>query len=565
MKKIIIPICAAILLIILGISIYFIVKDKSAEQVNNPDLTISPTVAPASTSAPSTAPTPLPVEAQSVYPAYQVIDGIKRYGYIDLSGTFVIDPVYDYADDFRDGVAVVRQGEDNLVINQAGAEIYKSKNNIGNFHNGAASILTTEEAWLFGFIDPTGKVIVEPKYSIVSDFDKNGHAYAYLPETDTYDLIDIAGNVVESYTPNIDSDYVLSFEDGYAVYAKSSKFGVASIATGKTILEPIYSSIEYLGNDLFAVKDPGIEIYEAEIKPAAIFDPQGKQLTDYVYYDISNFNGEYASACDDTSIFFIGTDGKPVDSLPSFDGSGTLTLQGNIIKADVDGVLTYYRTDNTILWKADTTINLGSGITVKDMIFKPLRTVLVHYPQLDGLQDANVQNQINEQLETVFIESRANITKEETLTVSDSFSASLKNNLLIISMSGYDYYAGAAHGMPLQNYYFADITTGKFYELEDLFKKGSDYKTPINEIISEKIKEDIASGESMFFEEMFTGISDAQYFYLTEDGITIYFYPYDIAAYAAGFPEFTVTFDQLEEVLDKDGDFWKAFMGADAR
>jgi hypothetical protein len=181
------------------------------------------------------------------------------------------------------------------------------------------------------------------------------------------------------------------------------------------------------------------------------------------------------------------------------------------------------------------------------------------------MEDADVQKQINEQLETIFIESRANITKEDALTVSDSFSASLRNNLLIISMSGYDYYAGAAHGMPLQNYYFVDITTGKFYELKDLFKKGSDYKTPINEIISEKMKEDIATGNSMFFEEMFNGISDAQYFYLTEDGVTIYFYPYDIAAYAAGFPEFTVTFDQLKEVIDKDGDFWKAFWGLRSR
>jgi hypothetical protein len=127
-----------------------------------------------------------------------VIDGVKRYGYIDSKGTFVIDPVYDYADDFQDGVAVVRQGEDNLVIDRTGAVIYKSKNSIGNFHNGAASIYTAEDNWLYGFIDPTGKVIVEPKYSIVSDFDKSGHAYAYLAETDSYDLIDIAGNVVES-------------------------------------------------------------------------------------------------------------------------------------------------------------------------------------------------------------------------------------------------------------------------------------------------------------------------------------------------------------------------------
>jgi hypothetical protein len=562
MKKIILPICAAILLIILGISLYFILKEKPTEQVNNPDITLSPSIAPTPTSVPTAAPTPLPVEEQSLYPAYQVTDGVTKYGYIDSTGVFVIDPIYDYADDFRDGVAVVRQGEDNLVIDRTGTVIYQSKDTIGSFHNGAASIYTNDDIWLYGFIDTAGKVIVEPKYPSVSDFDKNGHAYASLPDNSTYDLIDIAGNVIDSYTPNIDADYVLSFEDGYGVYTKNSKYGVVSITTGETILEPIYSSIQYLGNDLFAVKDPAVESYEAEIKPAAIFNLQGKQLTDYVYYDISHFNGDYASACDDTTIFFIGTDGKPVNTLPSFDGSGVLNLQGNIIKANVDGVLTYYHTDNTVLWKADTSISLGSGITIKDMIFKPLHTVLVHYPQVEGLQDTNVQNQINEQLETDFVESRANITKEDALTVSDSFSASLKNNLLIISMSGYDYYAGAAHGMPLQNYYFIDISTGEFYELKDLFKKDSDYKTPINEFIRKKIKEDIATGESMFFEDQFTGISDAQYFYLTEDGLTIYFYPYDIAAYAGGFPEFTMTFEQLQDVIDKDGAFWKAFMGA---
>ncbi len=562
MKKIIIPISAAIVLIILGVSLYFILKDKPTEQVNNPDITLSPTIVPSSTSAPTAAPTPLPVEVQSLYPAYQVTDGVTKYGYIDSTGAFVIAPVYDYADDFRDGVAVVRQGEDNLVIDRTGTVLYQSKDSIGSFHNGLASIYTSDDVWLYGFIDIKGNVIVEPKYSSVSDFDKNGHAYASVPGTSSYDLLDITGNVVESYTPDINADYVLSFEDGYGVYTKNSMYGVVSIETGKTIFEPIYSSIQYLGNDLFAVKDPSVVYYEAEMNPAAIFNLQGKQLSDYVYYDISHFNGEYASACDDTSIFFIGTDGKPVNSLPSFDGSGVLALLDNIIKANIDGVLTYYHTDNTVLWKADTNINLGSGIIVKDMIFKPLRTVLVHYPQVEGLQDAKVQNQINEQLETNFLESRANITKEDTLSVSDNFSASLSNNLLTISMSGYDYYAGAAHGMPLQNYHFIDITTGEFYELKDLFKKGSDYKTPINEFISKKIKEDIATGESMFFEELFTSISDAQYFYLTEDGLTIYFYPYDIAAYAAGFPEFTMTFDQLGDVIDKDGAFWKAYMGA---
>ncbi len=561
MKKIMISICAAILLIILGISLYYIIKDKPSEQINTPDTIITPTVAPDPTTTPAVTSAPLPKEESLLYPAYQVLDGLTKYGYIDSTGSFVIKPVYDYADDFSDGLAVVRQGEDNLIIDRTGAVIYKSKNTIGSFHNGAASILTTEEVWLYGFIDTAGNIIVEPKYSSVSNFDKNGHAYAYLPDTSTYDLIDITGNVVESYKPNIDADYVSSFEDGYGVYTKRGKQGVISIATGKTILEPNFSSISYLGNNLFAVKDPSVEGYEAELMPVAIFNLEGEQLTDYVYYEVSHFNGDYASACDDTTIFFIGTDGKPVNSLPSFDGSGVLTLIDNVIKANVDGVLTYYHTDNTVLWKPETFIKLSPEITVRDMIFKPLRTVLVHYPQVEGLADTNVQNRINEQLETNFIEPRANITKEDTLTVSDSFVASLHNSLLIISMSGYDYYAGAAHGMPLQNYYFIDISTGEFYELKDLFRKDSDYKTPINEFISKEINDDIATGESMFFEDQFKSISDAQYFYLTEGGLTIYFYPYDIAAYAGGFPEFTMTYDQLEDVLDKEGSFWKAYMG----
>ncbi len=559
MKKIILPISIVLLLIILGISVYFIFFNKPAEQVSNPDNVPTPTAAATPTAAPTTAPTSAPVKEQVLYPAYKVVGGITKYGYIDSTGAFVIEPVYDFADDFHEGLAVVRQGEDNMVIDQKGAVIYQSKNTIGSFHNGAASICTTQDTWLYGFIDTAGKVIVEPKYSSVSNFNKDGQSYVSLSGSSSYALIDTTGNVIESYTPNVDSDYFISFEDGYGVYTKDARFGVVSFVTGDTILEPKYSDIVYLGNDLFAVKDPSLEAYEAEASPAAIFNSKGEQLTDYVYYEISHFNGAYASACDDTTIFFIGTDGKQVSSLPSYDGSGVLSLIGDVIKANVDGVLTYYHTDNTVLWKADTTLSLGSGITVKDMIFKPLRTVLVHYPQVEGLSDANVQNQINEQLETTFVEPRANITKEDGMNVSDSFVATLKYNLLIISMSGYDYSNGAAHGMPIQNNYFIDTVNGQFYELKDLFKQGSDYKTPINEFIKKKIEESIATGESMFFEDAFKGISDAQYFYLTDDGVTIYFYPYDIAAYAGGFPEFAMTFDQLSDVIDKESAFWKAF------
>jgi hypothetical protein len=232
---------------------------------------------------------------------------------------------------------------------------------------------------------------------------------------------------------------------------------------------------------------------------------------------------------------------------------------GDIVKAEIDGDLAYYRMDNTVVWQSSNEIALTPTISVKQMKFKPLRSVIVRYPKLEGLTDTAVQSQINEQLETLFTESRSNITKEDQLSVDDSFTAQLTNNLLTIAMSGYDYYEGAAHGMPLKEYYFIDITTGEFYDFKDLFKKDSDYVTKINELIKAKIDEEINKGDSMYFEDAFTGITDAQHFYVGSDNLTIYFYPYDISAYAAGFPEFTIPFAELSDCIDTEGAFWKAF------
>ena len=292
--------------------------------------------------------------------------------------------------------------------------------------------------------------------------------------------------------------------------------------------------------------------------PSALFNASGKQLTDYTLYDVQHFNGDYSSAANDTYVYFMDSSGKEITSLPSFDGEGKLLLLGDTVKAEIDGDLTYYRLDNTVLWKADNTTYPENGIKVKELKFKPLRSVMVRYPQVEGLPDSAIQKNINEQLESQFTESRANITVEDGLSVDDSFKASLTKNLLTISMSGYDYYEGAAHGMPLKDFFYIDITTGNFYRFKDLFLQGSDYKTFLDEFIRTKISE-ADPEEYMFFPDSFTGITDSPYFYLKEDSIVIYFYPYEIAPYAAGFPEFEISFEELKDFLNTDGAFWKSF------
>ena len=562
MKKTTLSVSVLLLIVIIAVSAYFIWNNNNSKQTDNTAPVLTPTEAPTPTTAPS--PTPLPEQTdknQGLYPAYTVSGDTTKYGYIDGTGAFVIQPVYDYAYDFSEGFATVTEGDKYLVIDTTGGVIFENDNTIAPFHQGMAAFYhNTGENMLYGYIDTTGQVVIEPQFNTAGSFHEDGKAYVALPDGKTFESIDQTGAVLETHELNLGNSYITDFEEGFVVYNNSDtfKFGVTSM-TGEPVLEAKYSDISYLGNGLFAVKSPDRESYEASLAPAALYNAKGEQLSEYQYYDLQKFHGNYTSASDDTSLFFIDKSGKEVSSLPSYEGGGSITLFGDVVKGEIDGDLIYYRTDNTVLWQNDNTIHFDSGITVKQMKFKPLRTVLVHYPQVEGLSDATVQQQINEQLETTFTESRSNITAEDQLTVDDNYSAALSNHLLTIAMTGYDYYAGAAHGMPLSEYYFIDTSTGEFYEFKDLFKKDSDYQSKINEIIKAKIEEAMKSEDSMYFEGAFTGITDSQHFYLTEDSLVIYFYPYDIAAYAAGFPEFAIPFTDLTDVIDKEGAFWKSF------
>ncbi|MDF2908412.1 MAG: repeat protein [Herbinix sp.] len=561
MKKTIIAVGCVLTALIIVLSVYFIFIKEKAEDVDSPDITIVPTETP--TEAPTPTDTPNPGDASNstnLFPAYQMVEGEQRYGYIDLSGTFVIEPAYDYAENFTEGVAIVRTGENYKVINTTGTVVFDNNNTILPFSNGMAAFMNLkEDTLLYGYIDINGKVIIEPSFIFADSFNEEGQAYVALPGGKNYQLIDQTGKVLEDYEVDLGGSYTYAYEDGYILYNDSDtmKYGVLKV-DGTTVLEPVYSAVSYLGRDLFAVKNPELESYSVMFEPSALFNTSGEQLTDYILYDVQHFNGEYTSAANDTYVYFMDSSGMEVTSLPSFDGEGKISLHGDIVKTEIDGDLAYYRLDNTSLWQAGTTTYLENGVTVKELKFKPLRSVMVRYPQLEGLKDPAIQKNINEQLETQFTESRANITLEDGLSVDDSFKASLTKNLLTISMSGYDYFEGAAHGMPLKDFFYIDIATGKFYNFKDLFIAGSDYKTFLDELIRTKMSE-ADQEESMFFPDTFTGITASPYFYLKENSIVIYFYPYEIAAYAAGFPEFEITFEELKDFINKDGAFWKSF------
>ncbi|MNV52651.1 Anti-sigma-V factor RsiV [compost metagenome] len=111
--------------------------------------------------------------------------------------------------------------------------------------------------------------------------------------------------------------------------------------------------------------------------------------------------------------------------------------------------------------------------------------------------------------------------------------------------------------MPTRIYTKIDLRSGVFYQLKDLFKPSVDYTGTLSDIVARQIKSD--PQYSYVFPDAFKGIAPDQPFFVDADALYLYFNPYDIAPYAAGFPTFRIPFAQIMGLINTDGAFWRSF------
>lgn len=119
----------------------------------------------------------------------------------------------------------------------------------------------------------------------------------------------------------------------------------------------------------------------------------------------------------------------------------------------------------------------------------------------------------------------------------------------VLSLSLFNYaYTGGAHGMTLQRSLTFNATTGHTYELEQLFKPGSDYVGRISAIVAAAIKK-----RGIDTLQPFTSISPEQSYYVADRSLVIYFQLYELAAYVYGFLYFPIPVYELEDIIAEDG------------
>lgn len=516
------------------------------------------------------------------------------YGIIDAQGRMIVNFQYDYISDFNEGLAIATDKTGYKVLDSEGKTIFQNKGYISSFKEGFAIIEgndSPDSHSLYGYLNREGKIVIPPQYESAGDF-YNGNAIVKKKEG-SYALIDKEGNILKNY----DQYYVGALRNGMMPYKETidTKFGYldvngkvavkpkydiaesfndgnAIIGTteeirnfmgiidkrGRSVIAPNYDNIVYLEEGMYALgtavnpKMPYIgTIY-------SISDNVGRVLTKNLYTDVGSYEKGYASATDGRDTFFIDKTGLKTKELPSFKGTGSLKLLGDVVRAFVDRRYSYVHTNGDVIWQYNSTIKLNEKYSVHEEKYSPNKSYLVYYPQIEGMDNKSTQEHVNAKIKQMA--TLVQPKPEEALDYEYDADWAVKffrKQLLVLEENSYKYPYGAAHGMPGLEYSHIDLKTGSFYQLKDFFKKDANYVKILSDMVGEQIK---AQGkDSAVWLDSYRGIKTDQPFFMTGDALNLYFYPYEIAPFAAGFPTFKIPFKDIMGIIDTEGDFYQSF------
>ncbi len=256
----------------------------------------------------------------------------RKYGYQTINGKRVIPATFDYAENFSEGVALVKNKPQEMLIDKSGKPkpltAYPADNTIrldmGYGHTNDPIKITV---WECAYIDYNGEIVLKTEFTDAYSF-MNGKAM--VVDGDKYNYIDPKGKLVGTWKEFPD-DYHADFKKGkfgyinkngeLAIeykfdYAEDFENGIAKIRigdrnTGKfayinrkgAFKTKMYSSLSDYENDV---------AYASLDNKYVLIDTSGKEISKY-YDDIGKFNENYAWAKLKNKYTFISIKGQQFD------------------------------------------------------------------------------------------------------------------------------------------------------------------------------------------------------------------------------------------------------------
>ncbi len=175
--------------------------------------------------------------------------------------------------------------------------------------------------------------------------------------------------------------------------------------------------------------------------------------------------------------------------------------------------------------------------------------ISIKYPVLKNMVNEDIENKVNQ-----VIMNRLNDYKTLYHADEEGYKETIYANYEVMK-KGKDflsikffislYTEGAAHPNNVIDSLTFDLNTGKELTLNDLFKKDVDYQKVLNPILNDKVND---LGYELF--EPYKGIEEEQGFYITEQGLVVYYQTYVYTPHAVGPLMLEVSFNQIREIVN---------------
>lgn len=177
--------------------------------------------------------------------------------------------------------------------------------------------------------------------------------------------------------------------------------------------------------------------------------------------------------------------------------------------------------------------------------------IRILYPEVVDLPNTQMERKINSILykKAIDLKEKEKGDIKNLAFMDGEYRVQLNDyGLLSVLYSNSFYYKGAAHPFTIWDAVTVDLNTGEEYALSDFFVSKSSYIQKINNYIKKYIKQnDIAVIHE------FESISDSQAYYLTPNGISVFFQIYEYTPYAYGVFEVLVPYQELAPVIKRKG------------
>ena len=197
-----------------------------------------------------------------------------------------------------------------------------------------------------------------------------------------------------------------------------------------------------------------------------------------------------------------------------------------------------------------------------------LLTVKFSYPEIENKKNSKTIEKVNATLKDFVEQNLWEFEEDYLASAKDEYVYSKANKVDFISyFTGVDYeifydkkdilslvftverYAGGAHPNYTKTAFNFDMLTGEKLKLSDVLDMT---EQKANKMISETFYTVVFEEKDLYFDEALEYISSDKFrpeFYITEDSIQFFTQLYEIAPFAAGFPQIGISFDESKSIL----------------